>query len=150
VADRIVVMNKGKIEQVGTPQEVYEHPTSPYVFNFLGHVNQFRTYVKARNAHIHGVDLPITNKENYEGPALAFIRPHEFEINLQKTKAGSFQAKVNHIYPIGSTVRVELNGHDHEVIEAELTSEAFRSLKLHNGQNVYVSPKNITIYHEEE
>ena len=146
VADRIVVMNKGKIEQIGTPQEVYEHPATPYVYNFLGNVNQFETEVIKQTARIDALNLSIkTDKDVKEGPAIAYIRPHELSIH-QNEKSASFQATINHIYAVGPIVRVELEQKNKGIIEAELTKEEFKLLDLTSGQSVYLTAKNVQIF----
>ncbi len=72
VADRIVVMNKGKVEQIGTPQEVYDKPATAYVYNFLGHVNQFNSHVVKGEASIGGLNIKLDNEnQQADGAALA-------------------------------------------------------------------------------
>jgi sulfate transport system ATP-binding protein len=146
VADRIVVMNKGKIEQIGTPQEVYEHPATPYVYNFLGNVNQFETEVVKQSARIDALNISIkTGKSIQEGPAIAYIRPHELAIH-QGPKPSSFQAKINHIYAVGPIIRVELEQQDKGIIEAEITKEEYKLLNLASGQSVYLTAKNVQLF----
>jgi sulfate transport system ATP-binding protein len=146
VADRIVVMNKGKIEQIGTPQEVYEHPETPYVYNFLGNVNQFETEVIKKNARINSLNITVNSGiEIKDGPAVAYIRPHELAIH-QKEKSDSFKAKINHIYAVGPIVRIELEQDNKKIIEAELTKEEFKALELRSGQSVHITAKNIQLF----
>ena len=149
VADRIVVMNKGKVEQIGTPQEVYDNPATPYVYNFLGNVNQFKSNVLKGEASIGGLNIKL-EKENQQadGAALAYIRPHD--IDVQRIKSGSapaFEAKVNYIHAIGPLVRLELQqlGQD-AIIEAELTQERFRELGLNTGEQVFIYPRNVRVF----
>jgi len=139
-------MNKGKIEQIGTPQEVYEHPATPYVYNFLGNVNQFETEVIKQTARIDALNISInTDKDIQEGPALAYIRPHELAIH-QEQKSASFQAKINHIYAVGPIIRVELEQQNKGIIEAEITKEEFKLLNLVAGQSVYLTAKNVQLF----
>lgn len=146
VADRIVVMNKGKIEQIGTPQEVYEHPATPYVYNFLGNVNQFETEVIQQSASIDELNISIkADKSIKDGPAIAYIRPHELSFH-QQAKAGAFEAKINHIYAVGPIVRVQLAQKNKGIIEAELTKEEFKKLGLISGQSVYLTTKNVQLF----
>ena len=149
VADRIVVMNKGKVEQIGTPQEVYDKPATAYVYNFLGHVNQFNSQVLKGEASIGGLSIKL-EKENQQadGAALAFIRPHD--IDVQRVKNGTapaFEATVNYIHAIGPLVRLELQqlGQD-AIIEAELTQERFRELGLNTGEQVFIYPRNVRVF----
>ena len=113
VADRVVVMNRGRIEQVGTPREVYQNPATPFVYEFLGDVNLF-----------HGRQ---------------YARPHEVEIHRDALAEGSIPATVEHIAPRGPVVRVELRAAS-RTIEVDLTRERQSALALAAGQNVYVRP----------
>ena len=149
VADRIVVMNKGHVEQIGTPQEVYNNPASPYVYNFLGNVNQFKSHVLNGQAKIGEINIQL-DKENQQadGAALAYIRPHD--IDIQKVAHGSeaaFKATVHHIHAVGPLVRLELQALGNaEIIEAELTQERFRELSLNTGEQVLVYPRNVRVF----
>jgi sulfate transport system ATP-binding protein len=117
IADRVVVMRGGKIEQVGTPDEVYHAPASPFVYEFLGDVNRF------------------------EGAELSYARPHEIEILLQADGNDLIPATVEHVATRGSFVRVELAASDRaHVIEADLTRERLRELELAKGQGVFIRP----------
>jgi len=149
VADRVVVINRGKIEQIGTPQEVYDHPVSPFVYQFLGNVNQFDSHIHQGSAQVAGVDLKLDAHEDTQNiPALAFVRPHDIEIyNTQKTDRIGFEAIVRYVNAVGPLVKVELERNDHtELIEAELTQERFRELKLTPAQHVHVYPRNVRVF----
>jgi sulfate transport system ATP-binding protein len=149
VADRVVVINKGKIEQVGSPQDVYDNPVSPFVYQFLGNVNQFNSHVHEGEAKIGDLELKLANHQttqNSEG--LAFVRPHDIEIDKQprKNQAG-FTAVVSYVHAIGPLVRVELQrSGEKDLIEAELTQERFRELAISQGQNVFIFPRNVRVF----
>ena len=150
VADRIVVMNKGHIEQIGSPQEVYDHPATPYVYNFLGNVNQFKSEIQDGEANINELSVTLKTHETEDGPALAYIRPHDLEIQTsQGNNLSAFAATVQHIHAVGPVVRLELqqsltNG----IIEAEITRERFKELALNQGQQIFVTPKNVRLFSE--
>jgi sulfate transport system ATP-binding protein len=128
VADRIVVMNHGRIEQVGTPDQVYDHPATPFVYEFLGDVNLF-----------HG---------RAEG---AYARPHEIEIYPDASVEGAVLAKVEHVAPRGAMVRVDLSTSAASgVVEAELTRERSRHLGLAPGQVVYIRPRSLRVFERKE
>ena len=81
VADRVVVMNKGKVEQVGTPEEVYEHPATPFVYSFLGTVNVFHGRASDGQLHLGPVSIDAPEHSDVKDtPAIAYARPHEIEI----------------------------------------------------------------------
>ncbi len=148
VADRIVVMNRGRLEQVGTPTEVYDNPASPFVYQFLGNVNLFHSRVHAGFARIGEIEVEAPEHAAADNAAaVAYVRPHDIEIQREDEGAGTFRAVVSHIHPIGSVVRLELQREDEtEVIEAELTRERFRELGLHHGEHVFVRPRNLRVF----
>jgi sulfate transport system ATP-binding protein len=135
VADRIVVMNKGKIEQSGTPDQVYEHPANPFVLNFLGNVNLFHGRLQSDHGH--------------DG-AVAYVRSHDIEIDRSQQDATALQAEIRHIQKLGPAVRVTLAmKENNELIEAELTRDVFQSLGLQQGEFVFVRPRQVRVFVED-
>lgn len=135
VADRVVVMNHGRIEQIGTPDEVYSNPASPFVYEFLGNVNVFHSRVHGQWAEVERGDTEA---------ATAFVRPHDIEISRQASES-ALAAVVQHVHPIGPVVRVELL-HDSEIVEVELSREKHEALGLLAGQPVWFRPRQIKIF----
>src|SRR5690606_13044433 len=81
VADRVVLMNQGRVEQVGTPQEVYNHPATPFVYGFLGSVNLFHGRVDHDGLRVGDDAVPHSQDHIAPGADVyAFARPHELEI----------------------------------------------------------------------
>ncbi|MBA4193941.1 MAG: sulfate ABC transporter ATP-binding protein [Hydrogenophaga sp.] len=123
VADRVVLMNHGRIEQVGTPREVWEHPATPFVASFLG-----------------GVPLV--------GDGTRPLRPHELQVQRllpgQPVPAGAVTATLRRALVLDPVVRLELEpSHgERELIEARLATAAFDALGLREGDAVLVSPRN--------
>jgi sulfate transport system ATP-binding protein len=118
VADRVVVMNAGEIEQTAPPRELYDHPANEFVMSFVGPVNQLGD---------------------------AFIRPHDVELLLEPN--GSTQeAMVQRLVHLGFEVRVELVRDDGETLSAQLTREQVEALELQRGQIVYVRPTRQTVF----
>jgi sulfate/thiosulfate transport system ATP-binding protein len=140
VADRVVVMNQGRIEQVGSPDEVYSNPASPFVYQFLGNVNVF-------HSRVHGAWADIGREPGGEavtGSATAFVRPHDIEIE-HHTVVGGLEAVVQDVHAIGPLVRVEL-AHASELIEVELTRERATVLALAKGQQVSFKPRQVRVF----
>lgn len=155
VADRIVVMNQGKVEQIGSPQAVYDRPATPFVYQFLGNVNLFHSRVHEGRAQIGNISLEIdTYKDTKDSPAFAYVRPHDLEILKEKNENSAFEATVKYINLLGAIVRLELekNGETKngraEIINAELTREKYLTLDLEVGSKVFVHPKNIQVFLE--
>lgn len=149
VSDRVVVINKGKIEQIGSPQEVYDHPVSPFVYQFLGNVNQFHSQIHEGEANIGGVGLKIdAHQDTKHSAGLAYVRPHDIEIHKELNgTAPAFEAVISYIHAIGPLVRLELKRDDQsEVIESELTRERFLQLGVEVGNKVYVYPRNVRVF----
>ena len=136
VADRVVVMNHGKIEQIGSPDEVYSSPASPFVYQFLGNVNVFHSRVQGAYAEIE--------RHEASEKTTAFVRPHDIDIAHQPLEDG-LQAMVQHVHPIGPLVRVELR-HNSEIIEVELSRERHNNLQLAVGQSVWFKPRQVRVF----
>jgi len=133
VSDRIVLINQGKVEQVGSPDEVYQHPASAFVYSFLGAANRF----------------PVAGSES----AVGFARPHETTIITDLTSARAAQgvaAKVSRIHAFGTSARVELQAQHltdataaPQYFEVELTRQDFEALELSEGRPVQLVPSRL-------
>jgi sulfate transport system ATP-binding protein len=137
VADTVVVMNKGKIEQIGSPEEVYDNPQTPFVFNFLGDVNLF-----------HG-----RATEGAFGMAtgdIGYVRPHDLEV-VREPGGGTMKANLSRTHAVGPIVRLELLRPDTgERFEAHMTRDAFRELGLIVGDDVYTRPRKLSVFPSED
>lgn len=154
VADRIVVMNDGQVEQAGTPEEIYEHPANSFVYRFLGSVNLFHGRVKEGVAKIgeatfysqHYADIP-----DKDSPFVAYIRPHEIKINRNKHSDLAIEALVKHIRLAGLLVSLELERADTgEPVYAEMSRERYMKLDLNRGDKVFLEIGNLRVFAEEK
>jgi sulfate transport system ATP-binding protein len=129
VADRVAIMDHGKIVQTGTPAEVYDNPASAFVYQFLGDVNLF-----------HG------RAESAE--SVSYVRPYELEITPpSETGHGAVMAKVRHIAAAGPAVRLELLREDTgHALEAEISRDRYRQLRLSIGDTVGVTARNVRVF----
>jgi len=148
VADRIVVMNHGKVEQEGTPEEIFEHPKTPFVMSFLGDVNIFHGRVEGGKAVFPGMEAAFPDhKDPNAKAARAYTRPHELDIDRTPRAERSMAATVRHVNPAGAVVKVELLLRDHQtVVQANLSRERYQELKLVEGEAVYVVPRQLRIF----
>jgi len=148
VADKIVVMNGGNIEQIGTPEEVYEHPATPFVFDFLGNVNVFQTHVHQGHATIGPIQLASPAHADVSNKSVKVLaRPHELDISREPFNEPSIYASVSEVHKAGPQSRVILRRIDNgEVLEAEIGRDVQKSLKLEKGDQVHVRPRNLKIY----
>jgi sulfate transport system ATP-binding protein len=151
VADRIVVMNKGKVEQAGTPDEVYDHPASPFVFNFLGRVNLFRGRIHEGRALIGDASFDAPEHADADNaPGIGYVRSHDLEIERSSNGSGSLPAVVRHVQKLGPMVRVGLAlAGTGEELEAELTREQYRALEVRGGERVFVRLRNVRVFTED-
>jgi sulfate transport system ATP-binding protein len=151
VADEVVVMNQGRIEQRGTPEQVFEHPANRFVIDFLGNVNVFHGRVEGGRAHLGPLTLACPEYPYRESrPAAVYIRPHELEIERSPNGA-SVKARVERINPAGSVVKVGLVSADDESdLNVDLSAVRYAELALKAGDTVWLSPKKIRVYVPEE
>jgi sulfate transport system ATP-binding protein len=172
LADCVVVMHEGRIEQIGTPEEVYEHPETPFVYRFLGNVNLFHGRMEAGTVHVGDFTMEwplgaspdttsaamLSRHFNESGeycafhratPAMIFARPHLLEIDHQPTAQPQFQATVTHLNAAGPVVKVELATQSGAVVHVELSQERYRHLQLQKGAEVFVKVKDMQVFTED-
>jgi sulfate transport system ATP-binding protein len=118
VADRIVVMHHGRIEQVGGPRDLYEHPTNAFVMGFIG---------------------PITKLGDH------FLRPHDLELR-REPNGTTAEAMVERLVHLGFEVRAELLLGDGQRLQAQITRDGAEELELQPGQIVYVRPSRVRMF----
>jgi sulfate transport system ATP-binding protein len=148
VADRVVLMNAGRIEQVGTPQEVWEHPASPFVLDFLGNVNLFRGRVHQGRLSLgdYEIDVP-EHAEIRASHAVGYVRAHEMELERAGGPEAGLPATVLQVRRLGPVVRVDLQRVDTgETFEVALTAERFGDLGLERGETVCVRPRHVRVF----
>jgi sulfate transport system ATP-binding protein len=146
VADRVVVMNQGRIEQDGPPDEVYDHPASPFVLQFLGDVNLFH----GRFGHAPGSsgaskDLPVGTAQVDE---VSYVRPHELEI-VAEAQDGALAVTLAQALTVGPQTRIEFKRlDDGSYVDVEMTRTDYAALRdrlgLRNGSRVHLKPRRIT------
>jgi sulfate transport system ATP-binding protein len=150
VSDRVVVMNQGRVEQIGTPAQVYEHPATPFVYGFLGAVNLFHGRVHGCHLHMGADNLHVGHHDLETGAeALGFVRPHELDIETNPSERSGIEARVERVMALGATARVELTSAEREssrFYEVELSRERVAALNLANGQRVRLKPARIRLF----
>jgi len=139
VADRIVVMNQGRIEQEGTPDQVYDHPATPFVLQFLGDVNLFHGRDHAQGA--------VASSANAPADAVSYVRPHEIQV-LAHAEEGSLPVSLVHTLTVGPNTRLEFKRADgHGEIDVELPRSEYAALRdsgiLQAGATVHLKPRRI-------
>jgi sulfate/thiosulfate transport system ATP-binding protein len=151
VADRVVLMNEGRVEQVGTPDEVYHHPANAFVYNFLGNVNLFHSRVEDGKVYLGDIPFDLPDEAPQDAKtALVFVRPHLLEIELQPNGGSHFRAKIAHINAAGSVVRVDLVTDWGDPVHVELPHDRYRMLGLKKDDRVFVIPKEKRVFTEQQ
>jgi sulfate/thiosulfate transport system ATP-binding protein len=147
VADRVVVMNQGHIEQVGSPDEVYDHPATPFVYKFLGNVNLFHGRVDDGQASIqHGVSQDGQTYPDQE--TVVYVRPHFLEIQRQPNGGSHFRAIIKHINSAGPLVKIDALAEWGNLVHVELPQQEFRELRLTKNEAVFVIPREMKVFHK--
>jgi sulfate transport system ATP-binding protein len=139
VADRVAVMNEGRIEQVGSPDEVYHHPSTPFVYNFLGNVNLFHGRLDQETPVIHSVDTG----------EFVYVRPHLLEIQRQPNGGSNFRAIIKHINSAGPLVKIQALSEWGAPVQIEISQERFHELQLAKEETVFVVPKELKVFHKQ-
>jgi len=144
VADRVVVMNKGSIEQIGTPTEIYDHPATPFVYRFLGNVNAIPCDVRAGKARVDGLELVCDEPNGASGGGVVFIRPHD--VALEPASDSGNHAVVRHVAVLGAGVRVEVVLSGGIVLDVETTREERDRVGLRPGRGVSVAARKARLF----
>jgi sulfate/thiosulfate transport system ATP-binding protein len=177
IADRVLVLHNGSVEQIDTPKEVYHSPSNSFVYNFIGHYNVFKA-AKDSNGKIsilnketskmikqdkwynkHKIVSNIAslfNSSKVEQPSNqkfeeyfeVFVRPHDVEINTKPLNEECISANITHINLAAPFVRLELESPEYELIQAEMSHESFAKLAIKKNDLVYVKPKQVTMFTE--
>ncbi|MEY4591797.1 MAG: hypothetical protein RIR18_692 [Pseudomonadota bacterium] len=156
VADRVVLMNRGKVEQIGTPTEVYQFPATPFVYGFLGAVNVFHGRADERHVHVNNQPLPHgggIEPSSVGSEVIAFARPHELTI-LPGEQGDGVAARVSRVLAFGMTARVELVGQkshqngDLEHYEVELPLSEIEQQGVFEGQIVRLVPTRLKLFEQ--
>lgn len=123
VADTIVVMNHGQVEQVGSPQAVYDQPATPFVYEFLGNVNAFET-----------------------PQGKGFVRPYEIGVS-REPGVNTIAGALTYVHSVGSLVRLEIKRTDNEqYVDVELGREQYNQLNFQQGETVYLKPTQLRVF----
>jgi sulfate/thiosulfate transport system ATP-binding protein len=167
VADRVVLMNAGKVEQVGSPQDVWDHPASPFVYGFLGDVNLF--HGRAHEGEVHLDGLQIASPEHADAQnakAFAYVRPHDLDVRRYSPGEGLDAAgrprgivvQLSRAIVVGPIARLELipagdtkppgDGDKDSIIEAQIPAQQFRDLGFREGETLVVTPRRARVFVE--
>jgi sulfate transport system ATP-binding protein len=150
VADQVVLMNKGNVEQIGTPDQVYNQPASPFVYGFLGNVNVFHGRVQDGVLASGAANFNVPGQPGAEGQGTAYVRPHDLDIDRYTPGAEGIVVKLRRAHAIGPLAQLDLERSDtSELIEAVIPNERFGNLQLKEGETLVVRPKRLHVFVDE-
>lgn len=151
LADRVVVMNQGGIEQVGTPEEVYDAPATPFVYEFLGNVNRVPCLIRDGAVSLWGINVAAETHDGASIPpgevqGFAYVRPHDIEFVAPET-AGAQQAVVRHVGAAGPTARLELEVAGVPApVESQLSRQRYLELGLKVGHRAAIVARAARVF----
>jgi sulfate transport system ATP-binding protein len=147
VADRVVVMNQARIEQVGTPEQVFHNPASEFVMDFLGNVNLFHGRIEAGKAVFGPLVIEHSGADGQS--ARLFVRPHELDIHRHQDGKPGLRARVLRVQLAGAQVKVELEAETGESVTVEMPHAQFRESGIGPHDNVFVGLRDARIFTED-
>jgi sulfate transport system ATP-binding protein len=158
-----VLMNAGRIEQAGSPQEVWDHPASPFVYGFLGDVNLFHGRAHEGALLLDGLQIDAPEHANaHHAKASAYVRPHDFDVQRWSPGEGVDAAgrprgivvQLSRAIVVGPIARLELEPAEDtlpgsaDIIEAQIPAEQYRAMGLNEGETLVVTPKRARVFVE--
>ena len=148
VSDQVVVLNKGRVEQMGAPQELYERPATAFVTEFLGSVNVLRGKSESGMAVLGaGMHVPM-EAPGPDGPVSVYVRPHDLDVTRHPNGLPSWPARITKLVPLGGLVRLNLDLLDGTSLHVQLTRERCLELALTLGEDVFVAPKDLKVFRD--
>ena len=151
VADQVVLMNKGRVEQLGSPDQVYNNPASPFVYGFLGNVNLF--HGRVNDGVLASGDVRFQAPQHagvVDGAGIGYVRPHDLDVERYTPGAAGVVAKLRRAHAIGPLAQLDLERADNQqLIEAVIPNERFARLGLKEGDTLSVRPRRIEVFVDE-
>ncbi len=147
VADRVVLLDRGRVVQDGTPADLFERPAGPFVLDFLGSVNIFHGRVENGRAHLGPLSVAYQGAP-HDGalPASGYARSWEIDLSRDLGGADGFPAAVRHVAATGAVVRLELCTDDGTTLKVEISRERFSEIAPSPGDRLRVVPRNVRVF----
>ncbi|MDI3257483.1 MAG: sulfate/molybdate ABC transporter ATP-binding protein [Kyrpidia sp.] len=147
IADLVVVVNQGRIEQVGSPSEIYERPASAFVFEFIGRSNVLPLNAREGKWAHDLLSRVLPDSVSSSETVRAYVRPHEIDVHRLRDRGTAVKAVVERVHPHGAVVRLVAReaGGEHRW-EAEISRDRYEALKVNIGDTVYLEFRSVTIF----
>jgi len=147
----VAILREGRIEQIGTPEEIYDHPASPFVYDFLGNVNLFSGRIREGSVLIGDKEFSLGESTGeVDTSAVAFVRPHDIRVTRDSNVQPSLAARVvrsNAAGPVANLELIRLDSGEHFTVQ--LSKELFQELKPKPGEEVFVELKNVKVFSDD-
>ncbi|WP_339936681.1 sulfate/molybdate ABC transporter ATP-binding protein, partial [Undibacterium luofuense] len=152
VADRVVLMNHGKVEQTGTPQQVYQQPATPFVLNFLGQINRFSGRLHEGQLDLGGLRIAAPEFSDLrDASGTAYVRPYELSVEPYSPGIEGLLVQLRRIHGTGPLAQLELERDDNnQLIEATISSERLQHLNLKTGETLIVRPQHYRVFADQQ
>jgi len=151
VADRVAILRQGTVEQVGTPEEIYDRPASPFIYDFLGNVNLFQGRI--RDGHIRIGDTEFATEEPPDGTdavAVAYVRPHDIRVSREPDERATLPARVLRSHAAGPVAHLQLERCDDQSrFAVQLSQDQFRQLQPSAGEILFVELQRVRVFAED-
>jgi sulfate transport system ATP-binding protein len=148
VADQVVLMNKGKVEQLGAPGDVYNHPASPFVYSFLGNVNLF--HGRVHEGVLASGDVNFTVPDHaavQDSKGIAYVRPHDLDVERYTPGGEGIVVKLRRAHAIGPLAQLDLERADNaEMIDAVIPNDRYSQLQIKEGDTLLVRPRRMHVF----
>jgi len=142
VSDRVVVMNEGRIEQVGSPEDVYRQPASTFVFDFLDNVNLFRGRIEGKRPGVGESPFGLINDSEQSA---GHMRPHSLPLDREPQEGPHYRATIRQINLAGPLAKIEAIGEQGDPVHVEVTHDRLQGLQLKKGDEVFIRSRDIKV-----
>jgi sulfate/thiosulfate transport system ATP-binding protein len=151
LADRVAILREGRIDQIGTPSEIYDHPATPFVYDFLGKANTFSGKVQDGSVQIGEGKFAAPGDSRGDGDAaVAYVRPHDIRVTREPGGPATLKARVKNCNPTGPSAQLELERLDsREQFTVQLSQQQFHELQPKPGEELFVELRNVKVFPED-
>jgi sulfate transport system ATP-binding protein len=151
VAHRVAILNGGRVEQIGRPEEIYDHPASPFIYDFLGNVNLFHARMRGGRLIIGPAEVDdFEDAQGVESDAVAFVRPHDIHVTRDGGGPGRLAARVLRHHAAGPLAHLELARLDNgSSFIVQLSQEQFREMQPQVDEVLFVELRNVRVFGED-
>jgi sulfate transport system ATP-binding protein len=147
LADRVVVMNQGRIEQIGTPDEVFHNPANAFVVNFLGSINLFHGRLEQDRSFFSGLMVDhLAGELPEDGEGRLFVRPHDIDILPRPTHPDQMCCRIIRVHTAGAVVKIDLASARGSIINVEMTHEKYAAAGVGAGDDVYLRIRDAYVF----